>query len=201
MGGNPPSPNKRNRYKRNRHMSNYHRNYVQGGTYFFTVVTYVRQRILQGKAIDALRESFRQCMSEKAFTIDAMVVLPDHVHCIWTLPGNDSDYSTRWKTIKSSFTKKYTRMVGEASARITNSMQKKGEKGIWQRRFWEHTILNEEDYRVHIEYIHYNPVKHGLVEAPKDWPYSSFHRFVKKNIYTESWGNSGVEFSNEIGGE
>ncbi len=182
-------------------MSNYHRNFVQGGTYFFTVVTYKRQRILNGNAIDILRESFRQCMSEKPFTIDAIVVLPDHIHSIWTLPIHDSDYSTRWKTIKSSFTKKYTHRVGEASARPTNSMDKKGEKGIWQRRFWEHTIQDEKDYRVHMEYIHYNPVKHGLVVAPKDWPHSSFHRFVKNNIYTESWGNSVVEFSDDIGGE
>jgi len=182
-------------------MSNYRRNFVEGGIYFFTVVTHRRQRILRGEAIDILRESFRECMSEMPFAIEAAVVLPDHLHCIWRLPEKDSDYSTRWKNIKNSFTKKYTRRVGEALAKPTNSMQKKDEKGIWQRRFWEHTIRDENDYRMHIEYIHYNPVKHGLVPAPKDWPHSSFHRFVKKGIYSESWGGPLTEFPEGFGGE
>ncbi len=107
----------------------------------------------------------------------------------------------RWKAIKSVFTKKYINRIGEPAAKPTASMQKKGEKGIWQRRFREHTIKDENDYRLHIEYIHYNPAKHGLVAAPKDWPHSSFHRFVEKNIYPESWGGPVTEFPEKIGGE
>jgi len=153
-------------------MPSYRRNFGNGGTYFFTVVTYKRQRILNGAAITILRESFRECMNEKPFTIEAIVVLPEHIHCIWKLPAHDSDYSARWKAIKSSFTKKYINRIGKPTVKPTASMQKKGEKGIWQRRFWEHTIRDENDYRLHIEYIHYNPAKHGLVAAPKDWPHS-----------------------------
>ncbi len=182
-------------------MPNYRRNFVEGGTYFFTVITYKRQQILNGKAIDILRECFRECMSEKPFTIEAAVVLPEHLHCLWTLPAPDSDYSARWKSVKSAFTKEYIRRIGEPPAKPSVSMQKKGEKGIWQRRFWEHTVQNEDDYRIHIEYIHFNPVKHGWVDAPIDWPHSSFHRFVKENVYPESWGSSVIEFPEGIGGE
>ncbi len=182
-------------------MSHYRRNYVEGGTFFFTVVTYKRQPLLTDVAVDILRESFRECMYARHFTIEAIVVLPEHIHCIWQLPAHNYDYSVRWKEIKDCFTKEYIRRVGEPAVKPTASMLKKGEKGIWQRRFWEHTIQDEDDYRMHIDYIHYNPVKHGLVNAPKNWPYSSFHRFVKKGILSELWAGPAENFPEGIGGE
>ncbi len=182
-------------------MPNYRRNFVKGGTYFFTVETYKRQRILSGEAIGILRESFRECMSEKPFVIEAIVILPEHLHCIRRLPEQDSDYSTRWKETKGCFTSEYISNIGEPPVKPSVSMRKKGEKGIWQRRFFEHTIRDENDYRVHIDYIHYNPVKHGLVTAPKDWPHSSFHHFVKRGVYNESWAGSVEEFPEGMGGE
>ena len=182
-------------------MPNYRRNYVKGGTYCFTVLTYKRQHILQGIAIDLLRESFRGCMTEKPFKIEAIVILPEHIHCIWKLPPDDSDYPVRWKDTKSAFTKKYIKKVGEPLIKPTLSMQKKGEKAIWQRRYWEHTINSDEDYKVQFDYIHYNPVKHGWVKAPKDWPHSSFHHSVKKGIYTENWAGPPEGFPEGTGGE
>jgi putative transposase len=220
-------------------MGQYRRNYVQGGIFFFTVVTYLRQPLLNDLTIPMLQEGFKKCISRKVFSVEAMVILPDHLHCIWQLPPDDDDYSSRWKFIKAFFTKEYTKRwvtpccthptgkteflssvgsynnsrkpcrVGEATAQPTNSeppnpkptasMQKKGEKGIWQRRFWEHTIRDERDYRTHCDYIHYNPVKHGLVNSPRDWPHSSFHKFVEKGLYAESWGGAVNAFSDEVG--
>lgn len=182
-------------------MPNYRRNYVEGGTYFFTVVTYKRQRLLTGEAIDILRECIRKCMSEKPFVIEAAVVLPEHLHCMIRLPEQDSDYSSRWKDIKGDFTSKYISKFGEPPAKPTAAMRKKGEKGIWQQKFWEHTIRDQDDYNGHIQYIHYNPVKHGLVAAPKDWPYSSFHRFVKRGVFSESWAGPVKKFHEGMGGE
>jgi putative transposase len=139
------------------------------------------------------------------------VILPDHIHCIWTLPPEDDDYSSRWKDIKCYFTREYLRNIhlagpreGRAAERMPElpvSMQNKGEKGLWQRRFWEHTIRDEDDYRLHLDYIHYNPVKHGLVRAVGEWPHSSFHRFVSRGIYPESWTGRADGFPEGIGGE
>jgi putative transposase len=193
-------------------MSRYRRNYVEGGTYFFTVVTYMRRPLLDNRAVSLLEEKLNACISLKPFTIEAMVILPDHLHCIWTLPPTDHDYSSRWRTIKTSFTKEYIRRVGgavaqptcragEAPAQPTISMQKKGEKGIWQRRFWEHTIRDEKDYQIHFDYVHYNPVKHGLVKSPLDWPHSTFHRYVQEGIYPDSWGGPSENVPKDVGGE
>ncbi len=163
-------------------MPKYKRNYVKGGTYFFTVVTYKRQKLLQGIAVDLLRQCFKTMIEEKPFILDAIVILPDHLHCIWQLPRDDFDYSTRWKKIKSSFTKQYCRIpmasgTGKIKINPTDSMIKKGEKGIWQPRFWEHTIRNKDDYVKHIDYIHYNPVKHGYSKTVSQWQHSSFCSF------------------------
>ena len=164
-------------------MVNYRRVYVPGGTYFFTIVTGHRQPILI-QHIDTLREAFRKTKKKYPFSIEAVVVLPDHLHTIWKLPANDSDFSLRWRLIKRSFSngfKAFNRNV---------SKLKKQEKGIWQRRFWEHLIRDDNDLRIHFDYIHYNPVKHGLVMKPADWEYSSFEKCVTQGFYKPNWGST-----------
>jgi putative transposase len=164
----------------------YRRAKTPGGTFFFTVVTYRRRKFLcVPENIILLRQAFREVMSEHPFKIDAAVVLPDHLHCLWTLPHQDEDFSTRWRLIKSHFTRHCEKMYqGVVSA----SRQHKQERAVWQRRFWEHQIRDETDFIHHVEYIHYNPVKHGLVNAPIEWEYSSFHKYVKRGQYPADWG-------------
>lgn len=164
----------------------YRRAKIKGATFFFTVVTHDRKRILCGKAnVRLIKEAFEYVINQRPFVIDAFVLLPDHIHCIWTLPGNDHDFSIRWRLFKSHFTR---RCRNEHKGLQTASMLKKGEQAVWQRRFWEHTIRGEDDFNRHVEYIHYNPVKHGLVKSPKEWPHSSFHGYVKRGVYDSDWG-------------
>ncbi|MCF6305515.1 MAG: transposase [Rhodobacteraceae bacterium] len=163
-------------------MSNYRRLKLSGGTYFFTVTLAVRGSVLLVENIDALRQAFFDTMAEQPFWADAMVILPDHIHAIWTLPENDSDFSNRWRKIKTRFTQSI-----DFRPSLSKSLASKGEKGIWQRRFWEHCIRDDQDYSVHLEYCWGNPIKHGLVEKAKDWPYSSFHRDVKRGIVPKDW--------------
>jgi putative transposase len=143
--------------------------------------------------IDELRTAFRETRRNHPFTIDAMVVLPDHLHAVWTLPEGDADFATRWRLIKSVFSRHVA--TGE---RISDSRAAKAERGIWQRRYWEHTIRDPADFARHLDYIHINPVKHGLVPRVRDWPYSSFHGMVKTGIYPEDWAgdvsNDGAGF-------
>lgn len=168
-------------------MPEYRRSYVEGGTYFFTVVTYQRQPILTGEpARRILRQAWSEVKQRYPFETIAVCLLPEHIHCIWRLPDGDADYSTRWKEIKRRFTNGYLKNVGPGGERNA-SRQKQQEAAVWQRRFWEHTIENEEDLEVHLDYVHYNPIKHGLVERAMDWPYSSFSRYVKEGIYDEGW--------------
>jgi putative transposase len=166
----------------------YRRAGIKGGTFFFTVVTHDRFPLFQQEStVNLLRACFRQSMAIHPFSINAWVILPNHLHIIWTLPENDSDFSVRWKKIKASFSRQYR---GPVPDNVSQSMLKKGEKGFWQRRFWEHTILDEADYENHCDYIHFNPVKHGLAATPSDWKYSSFSEFVKKGVYGVEWGES-----------
>lgn len=159
-------------------MSNYRRVFQPGGCYFFTVVTHERHPWLTETAnIERLRQAFRQTKIARPFEMDAVVILPDHLHCLWSLPDGDSNYSERWRQIK--------RFVSIAIPMETNQ---RGEKCLWQRRYWEHLIRDEEDWRRHMDYIHYNPVKHGYVTAPADWPYSSFTRAVERGWYEPTWG-------------
>ena len=166
-------------------MPNYRRNRVPGGTYFFTVNLLERRSRLLVEHVDVLRESVRQAKHRMPFHIDAWVVLPEHLHCIWTLPPGDDDYSGRWRAIKKSFSKSIPIDEYRSPVRI-----KRHERGIWQRRFWEHTIQGDHDYTTHVDYVHFNPVKHGWVKAAKDWPYSSFHQFVARGLYPEDWAVS-----------
>ncbi len=163
-------------------MTAYRRLYIPGGLYFFTVVLADRNARLLTQHIDILRSSFRQVKQHHPFEIEAMVVLPDHLHCIWRLPDNDLDFSTRWSLIKSGFSRQLPK-----SESISHSRVKRRERGIWQRRFWEHCIRDEQDYHNHLDYIHWNPMKHGQVKRLADWPYSSFYRFVKQGAYPLDW--------------
>ncbi|MFT0621903.1 REP-associated tyrosine transposase [Ectopseudomonas guguanensis] len=163
-------------------MPNYRRARVPGATYFFTVNLRDRKSDLLIREIDLLRETVRATKARHPFHIDAWVVLPEHMHCLWTLPPDDADFALRWKVIKFAFSKRLpvTEMLG-------TNQQNRRERGIWQRRYWEHLIRDELDYQRHFDYIHYNPLKHGHVQRLVDWPYSSFHRAVAQGIYPADW--------------
>jgi putative transposase len=160
----------------------YRRNYVLGGTYFFTVTLRDRRSRVLVDHVDLLREAFRDVRRERPFILDAIAVLPEHLHTVMTLPKGDADYSGRWRAIKSAF----SRSLAKAGVRLWQDHR--GEYRLWQRRFWEHTIRDEGDLQTHVDYIHYNPVKHGLVERAAAWPYSSIHRFIRRGWIPADWG-------------
>lgn len=164
-------------------MRRYIRARTPGSTCFFTVNLAERRdhRLLVERVAD-LREAFRRTRRERPFTIDAIVILPEHLHAVWTLPEDDADFSTRWSLIKTRFSRAIA--PGEP---ISRSRSRRRERGIWQRRFWEHQIRDEHDLAIHIAYIHWNPVKHGLTQHPGEWPYSSFHRFVRNGLLPADW--------------
>jgi putative transposase len=175
-------------------MTDYRRNFVAGGSFFFTVNLTERHLQLLTEHIDELRGAFRQTRERHSFTTDAIVVLPDHLHAVWTLPEGDRDFATRWRLIKSTFSRNL-----EAGEPVSASRAAKRERGIWQRRYWEHTIRDEDDFGRHIDYVHINPVKHGLVTRVRDWPHSSFHRMVKLGVYPEDWAGDVSEFGASFG--
>jgi len=159
-------------------MSRYRRVFVPGGTYFFTVVTHGRHPWFADDInISSLRDAFRRVRQSRPLAIHGIVVLPDHLHCIWRLPGGDADYPARWRDIKKA-----------ASARIDPISDARRERRVWQRRYWEHALRDEADWHRHLDYIHYNPVKHGLAARPADWQWSSFKRAVAQGWYEPSWG-------------
>ncbi len=181
-------------------MPNYHRFY-EGGAYFFTVVTFNRLPILTSDtARRILHNAWLDVCKRMPFETVAISLLPEHLHCVWTLPEYDQNYSIRWKEIKRLFTKGYLEEIGPGEDRNA-SRQKRGEAAIWQRRFWEHTIRDQEDFNRQIEYIHYNPVKHGLVTRVVDWPWSSFHRFAKMGLYSPEWGPDEEKILKTVFGE
>jgi putative transposase len=164
-------------------MSTYRRIYIPGGMYFFTVVTHDRAPYFADTAnVAHLRAAFRQVKAARPFELAAVAILPDHLHCLWRLPEGDDDYSSRWREIKKA-----------ASRRIVPSADDRHERPVWQRRFWEHAIRDEADWRAHMDYIHYNPVKHGLATRPADWPWSSFNRAVAHGWYEPNWGETAPE--------
>jgi len=168
-------------------MSDYRRRYVPGGTYFFTLVTYKRQPLFQNAAARRLlRSAFVRCRRHRPFELDAMVLLPDHLHCIWTLPKDDTDFSTRWNRIKRQFTLAWRNERGSIKP-VTAGAARGRRQGVWQPRFWEHAVRDDQDYADHFDYIHYNPVKHGHVECPQAWPWSSFRRYVRLGVYDRGW--------------
>jgi putative transposase len=163
-------------------MPNYVRMRVPGGAYFLGLNLQDRREGLLLDHIDELRQAFRNVKETRPFHVDAIVILPDHLHCVMTLPPGDTDYSTRIALIKGNF----TRAIPKTEL-ISASRRNKRERGVWQRRYWEHTIRDEDDYERHIDYIHYNPVKHGYTDTPSRWKHSSIHRFISTGILSESW--------------
>jgi putative transposase len=175
-------------------MTNYRRNFLSGGSYFFTVNLAERRARLLIDHIRLLRAAFRYARARHPLAVDAIVILPDHLHAVWTLPEGDCDYPLRWRLIKSAFSRALP-----ATERISPSRMRKGERGIWQRRFWEHTIRDERDFARHVDYIHFNPVKHGFVARARDWPYSSFRRMARLGVYPEDWGGDFEEDADVFG--
>ena len=163
----------------------YRRAWVPGGTYFFTVTLADRSQTLLTDHIEPLRQSIRRVRTSHPFEILAMAVLPDHLHCIWQLPEGDLDYPTRWALIKPGF----SRQIGRGEC-VSLSRHLKRERGIWQRRYWEHCIRDELDLQRHIDYIHFNPVKHGHAKQPTDWPYSSIHCYVRQGLLPADWSGT-----------
>ncbi len=181
-------------------MPNYRRANIKGGTYFFTVVTYRRQTFLCNDHVrKALRDGILAVQTTHSFIIDGWVLLPDHLHCIWTLPAGDANFSVRWAMIKRFVTKQ----CGPDLRRedwLNKSKRRRNESTIWQRRFWEHKIPDKQDYERHMDYLHYNPVKHGYVKNVKDWPHSTFHRYVSQGVYGQNWaGDEAVTVDKEFG--
>ncbi len=167
-------------------MPNYRRLFIPGGTYFFTVNLLDRRRSLLTDNIDALRAAYSYVQSRHPFETVAVCILPEHLHYVWRLPPDDDDYPMRWQLLKSRFSKSLPRGADPREGR------RKGEHGVWQRRFWEHVLRDAEDLDRHVDYIHWNPVKHGLVAAPENWPYSTFHKWKREfgrpiNIPPEDW--------------
>lgn len=170
-------------------MPNYRRATIAGGTFFFTVVTQGRAPFLTSDlARSCLRSAWIQVERQRPFVTDALCLLPDHLHCIWSLPDGDSDYSKRWAAIKGRFSHAFLSKGGLETWK-SMSRRKKGEVGVWQRRFWEHSIRNEEDLRRHFDYIHYNPVKHGYSPSPEEWKWSTFQRYLMRGYYGKGWGS------------
>jgi len=169
-------------------MSQYRRYFIPGGTYFFTVVTHRRRPILTSDiARPCLSQAFREVKTDRPFESVVLVLLPDHLHTVWTLPPGDSDYPTRWKKIKEKFTRSFLANGGTEGPRNASRIRRR-ERAIWQRRGWEHTCRDDDDVERCINYVHWNPVKHGLVKRVRDYPWSTFHRFVQRGEYDPDWG-------------
>jgi putative transposase len=162
-------------------MVRYRRNFIPGGTYFFTVTLADRRSKALVDHIGVLRSAFRAARRARPFSIDAIVVLPDHLHAILTLPTDDANFSSRWRRIKGYFSSALI------EADVDLKRRANGDLAIWQRRFWEHTIRDDRDFGRHVDYVHFNPVKHGLARSVRDWPYSSFHRYVREGLLPDDW--------------
>ncbi len=171
-------------------MSDYRRYFVPGGTYFFTLVTERRARLFaSADARRLLGSVMRRCFLRYPVRVIAIVLLPNHLHTLWTLPEGDDRYSLRWRWIKREFTRGWLALGGTEQLRSTARVTE-GRRGVWQRRFWEHTIRDETDLESHFDYIHYNPAKHGLVPRPRDWPWSTFLRWVRDGHYAIDWASA-----------
>jgi putative transposase len=175
-------------------MPRYLRARIDGGTFFFTVTLAERSSNLLVREVDRFRNAYRSVQTDLPFETIAICILPDHIHAIWSLPAEDFDYPRRWNLIKGGF----SRGLPAAGARSSSKIGKR-EKGIWQRRYWEHAIRDDSDLTRHVDYVHFNPVKHGLVSRVCDWPYSSFHRYVERGDLPLDWGGDLNELSGAFG--
>ena len=182
-------------------MSDYRRYFVAGGTYFFTVVTDRRAPLFaKAEARCLLGSVFRRCVLHQPMSVLAIVLLPDHLHCLWALPPGDSAYSDRWQWLKGEFTRRWL-ALGGIEQPLGDSRQRERRRGVWQRRFWEHAVRDGADLERHADYIHYNPVRHKLVSRPRDWPWSSFHRWVALGHYPTEWGRDDTTALLNVAGE
>lgn len=173
-------------------MPDYRRYYVAGGTYFFTVKTAWNAPIFRAETnVRMLGSVLREMKERWPVEVVAIVLLPDHLHTIWTLPTDDVDYPKRWGWLKKEFTKQYLAQGGREQS-CSESKDRDRRRGVWQRRYWEHMIRDEADLEAHFDYIHWNPVKHGYVQCVVDWPHSSFHRFVNCGHYPANWGTGDI---------
>ena len=165
----------------------YRRVVQAGATYFFTLVAHERARLFADASnVDRWRAAVAKVQRKRPFVIEAEVILPDHLHVLWTMPDGDADYATRIRLVKTEFTKSLP--LNDWPAAPSKSRAHKGEREVWQRRYWEHTIRNERDFQVRLDYIHYNPVKHALVDRAADWPHSTFQAWAAKGVYEQWWG-------------
>ncbi|MEJ8837501.1 REP-associated tyrosine transposase [Ramlibacter sp. AN1133] len=170
-------------------MRTYIRADAAGATWFFTLTLQDRGARWLVDHVDVLRAAVRHVKARHPFDIEAMVVLPEHLHALWRLPVDDNDFSTRWMLVKQMFTRTLVAQ-GVLGDDLAPGRGLKGERKLWQRRFWEHQIRDEEDFRRHVDYIHYNPVKHGWVQRAAQWPHSSVHRFIREGSLPADWGIS-----------
>lgn len=192
-----PNLRVRTHFDYHREMSNYRRSRA-GSHYFFTAVTHNRQPILTAPhGRNCLRNAFKQVQSKMPFEVTGIVLLPDHLHAIWQMPGDDMDYSVRWRRIKSIFTRTWLSSTSSNSS-ISLSRRKRNEQGVWQRRFFEHTLKDENDLKRCADYLHVNPLKHGYVKRVSEWPWSSFHKYVKAGEYSNDWGSSSIWYGDEF---
>ena len=169
-------------------MPNYRRAFVPGGTFFFTLVTFGRRPFLTGeRARGILRAAIEGCRADLPFTLEAMVLLPDHLHAVWTLPAGDADFSKRWAKIKRQFTAAWLSGDSAENVHAGDAVRWQRRRSVWQPRFMEHAIRDFDDWAKHLDYLHWNPVKHGYVKCPHAWPWSTFHRLVRENVYPADW--------------
>lgn len=176
-------------------MPNYRRDLTKGGLYFFTLVLEDRSKDYLTRYINELRAAYAKTIENYPFETVAICILPDHIHLLMQLPPDDHNYSRRIAYFKTQF----TRLIPKECRILKQTQKGNREAGVWQRRFWEHLIRDDEDLAKHWDYIYYNPVKHGYVEFVKDWQYSSFHRDVKAGIYPEDWsGTPDLKIKGEI---
>lgn len=179
-------------------MPEYRRVFIPGGAYFFTLVTYNRLPILTSEDARRLLHTAMTRVGQRfPYQTIAICLLPDHLHCLWTLPEGDANYPLRWNQIKRLFSIEYRKSIGPVETRNPSRIKHR-EAAIWQRRYWEHTIRDEQDLHNHIDYIHYNPVKHGLVERAADWPWSSFHRYVREGLCAPDLGEGMARTLNKM---
>ncbi|MBI4643298.1 MAG: transposase [Deltaproteobacteria bacterium] len=179
-------------------MPEYRRIKVAGGTYFFTVNSHNRRPLSTSEIVrQGLRDAIIKTRKTLPFKIDAWVLLPDHLHAIWTLPPEDANFAARWAMIKQ-YTSKSCRHLFDNNEKVGDSRRTRKEMNLWQRRFWEHLIRDDDDYEKHFDYIHWNPAKHGYVTRVIDWPYSTFHRYVAKEIYPPDWGGCNTEVFKDL---
>ena len=175
-------------------MSRYRRAQIEGGVFFFTVTLADRSSDLLIRNVDRLRRMYASAQERNPFETIAICVLPDHLHAIWKLPDGDANFSLRWSLIKAGFSRGLALNAPRSDSKLARR-----ERGLWQRRYWEHAIRDDRDLERHVDYVHFNPVKHGYVSKVADWPYSTFHRYVERGVLPPDWGGNIREISGSFG--